>query len=215
MKYLRLHSIRVIAKQCCLILVAFVCLEAQASERPVSKTINKSMKIINKAIQVAEGSPSPDTIRNSAQLINSYNPSDRAEREFRLLASAKVLSITENRLMALRKRAIPEPSLNVAPPLETGMPSGVAPSEIRDPKLRGIYVAAIEENAKNAHHWREVQLLEGQAKLRTLSLTSDAEELYPKVEDRILALRKILATAGVSEATIRTLASETAKANRK
>ncbi len=38
------------------------------------------------------------------------------------------------------------PASNIAPPFETGLDSGVAPSEIKDPKLREQYEKAIKDN---------------------------------------------------------------------
>lgn len=39
---------------------------------------------------------------------------------------------------------------NLAPPLETGLPSGVAPEAVKDPKLRAQYEADLQENARKA-----------------------------------------------------------------
>jgi hypothetical protein len=47
------------------------------------------------------------------------------------------------------------PSLNVVPPATTGLPPGVAPSAIKDPKLRAEYEAAIEANRKKAGDYSE------------------------------------------------------------
>ena len=38
------------------------------------------------------------------------------------------------------------PQLNIAPPLEAGLPSGVDPAAIKDTKLREKYIAAINKN---------------------------------------------------------------------
>ncbi|HYG79352.1 MAG TPA: hypothetical protein VD861_03135 [Pyrinomonadaceae bacterium] len=42
------------------------------------------------------------------------------------------------------------PTLNVSPPAETGLPAGVAPEGIKDPRLRVQYAAAIKANAEKA-----------------------------------------------------------------
>jgi len=43
--------------------------------------------------------------------------------------------------------------LNLAPPLETGLPSGVGPEAIEDPKLRAQFEADIEENRRKAEKY--------------------------------------------------------------
>jgi hypothetical protein len=47
------------------------------------------------------------------------------------------------------------PINNVVPPLATGLPSGIAPESIKDPKLRAEYKAAIEKNRKKAERYNE------------------------------------------------------------
>jgi len=42
---------------------------------------------------------------------------------------------------------------NVAPPIETGLPSGVVPEAIKDPKLRAEYEAAIDKNRQKAERY--------------------------------------------------------------
>lgn len=44
---------------------------------------------------------------------------------------------------------------NVAPPLETGLPSGVVPEAIKDPKLRAEYEEAIDNNRQKAEKYLE------------------------------------------------------------
>ena len=45
------------------------------------------------------------------------------------------------------------PYLNIPPPQETGLPSGVAPEAIKDPWLRAQYEAAIQANAEKARKY--------------------------------------------------------------
>lgn len=47
------------------------------------------------------------------------------------------------------------PLINVTPPPATGLPSGVAPEAIKDPKLRAEYEAAIQKNSEKAQRYRE------------------------------------------------------------
>jgi hypothetical protein len=51
------------------------------------------------------------------------------------------------------------PSVSVAPPKITGLPSGVAPEEISDPKLRREYERAIKENQMKAQRLSEMRQL--------------------------------------------------------
>ena len=44
------------------------------------------------------------------------------------------------------------PYLNIAPPIETGLPSGIAPSAIKDEKLRKQYIKDLEKNKKIAEN---------------------------------------------------------------
>ncbi len=46
------------------------------------------------------------------------------------------------------------PAMNLAPPNATGLPSGVAPSAVKDPQLRAEYEAAIEANRQKAARYR-------------------------------------------------------------
>jgi len=46
------------------------------------------------------------------------------------------------------------PAINLVPPVAAGLPSGVAPEAIKDPKLRAEYEAAIEKNSKKAVRYR-------------------------------------------------------------
>lgn len=48
-----------------------------------------------------------------------------------------------------------KPFINLAPPRETGLPSGVAPKAIKDPILRKKYEQAIADNAKKAKYYSE------------------------------------------------------------
>lgn len=53
------------------------------------------------------------------------------------------------------------PMLNVAPPEASGMPAGVDPKAIEDPKLRVEYEKAIEANAQHlAYYTRQIQVRE-------------------------------------------------------
>ena len=47
------------------------------------------------------------------------------------------------------------PVINLVPPLATGLPSGVAPEAIKDPKLRTEYEAAIEKNRQKAERYSQ------------------------------------------------------------
>ena len=47
------------------------------------------------------------------------------------------------------------PMLNIAPPEGSGMPAGVDPKEIGDPKLRAEYEQMIEENARKAANYQQ------------------------------------------------------------
>ena len=46
------------------------------------------------------------------------------------------------------------PSLNVGPPPETGLPSGVDPTSIADPRLRSEYESAISANQQKAKNYK-------------------------------------------------------------
>jgi hypothetical protein len=47
------------------------------------------------------------------------------------------------------------PSLNISPPVATGLPSGVGPEAIKDPNLRAEYEAAIEKNRLKAERYSQ------------------------------------------------------------
>lgn len=66
------------------------------------------------------------------------------------------------------------PVSNVVPPLATGLPSGVAPEAIKDPKLRAEYEAAIEKNRQKAERYNE------QYSLRKW------QKRFPKVAERYI-----------------------------
>lgn len=51
------------------------------------------------------------------------------------------------------------PLSNIAPPAATGLPSGVAPRHIKDPKLRARYEAEIQRHARKARRNRTQALL--------------------------------------------------------
>jgi hypothetical protein len=55
--------------------------------------------------------------------------------------------------------ALPEPSgplnINVSPPVETGLPSGVGPEAVKDPALRKRFEEAIEKNTRNGNTYRK------------------------------------------------------------
>lgn len=68
------------------------------------------------------------------------------------------------------------PSVNLRPPLETGLPSGAAPAAVKDPKLRAQYEAAIEANRRKAERYRE------QSQARKLKL-----HVLPRAERYIIS----------------------------
>ena len=47
------------------------------------------------------------------------------------------------------------PKINITPPPSTGLPSGIAPEAIQDPKLRAEYEKAIEQNEQKAKKYSE------------------------------------------------------------
>lgn len=47
------------------------------------------------------------------------------------------------------------PSINVMPPMETGLPAGVSAETIEDPNLRAEYEASIEKNRQKAEIYRQ------------------------------------------------------------
>lgn len=51
------------------------------------------------------------------------------------------------------------PFLNIQPPLATGLPAGVSPESIKDPKLRAEYEAAIADNSAKAQRYSDQQYL--------------------------------------------------------
>jgi len=51
------------------------------------------------------------------------------------------------------------PFLNVRPPLATGLPAGVSPESVKDPKLRAEYEAAIADNSAKAQRYNDQQYL--------------------------------------------------------
>ncbi len=55
------------------------------------------------------------------------------------------------------------PLLNVLPPLATGLPAGVSPESIKDPKLRAEYEAAIADNSAKAQRYSDQQYLKQNA----------------------------------------------------
>ena len=50
-------------------------------------------------------------------------------------------------------------SINIPPPLETGLPSGVSPDAIKDPKLRRQYKEALRENTERLKAYTMQSLL--------------------------------------------------------
>lgn len=52
-----------------------------------------------------------------------------------------------------------KPFLNITPPVETGLPSGVAPEAIKDARLRALYEAEITANAKKARIYNRQYIL--------------------------------------------------------
>jgi hypothetical protein len=66
------------------------------------------------------------------------------------------------------------PKLNVMPPKETGLPAGIVPEGIRDPKLRAQYEAALAANGKKGREYNR------QFELRKL------DETFPKVAEGYL-----------------------------
>jgi len=69
-----------------------------------------------------------------------------------------------------------KPVRNVAPPTETGLPSGVTPEAIKDSKLRAEYKQAIDKNRKKAEKYLK------QSKMR------DWLKSYPKSAERDIIL---------------------------
>lgn len=67
------------------------------------------------------------------------------------------------------------PLINVSPPLEAGLPAGVAPEHIKDPKIRAEYEAAIAKNRQKAEKYNQ------QYKLRRLK-----EWFLPMAEEYII-----------------------------
>lgn len=68
------------------------------------------------------------------------------------------------------------PERNIAPPLSTGLPSGIAPEDVEDPKLRAEYEAALAKNKQKAQNYSR------QVKLREL------DKLFsPRVEQYIIS----------------------------
>jgi hypothetical protein len=90
-------------------------------------------------------------------------------------------------------------TLNVMPPRETGLPSGVAPEAIRDAALRGKYEAALAANSK------KIQEYSRQFRLRSLDQTfpKDAERylarVYGEPPNNQAELRGLLSTYGVNQ----------------
>lgn len=72
------------------------------------------------------------------------------------------------------------PRLNLTPPAETGLPSGVAPENIKDPKLRSRYEADIAANAKKGREYSR------QFELRKLdrSFPQEAQDYVVRVYSR-------------------------------
>lgn len=73
--------------------------------------------------------------------------------------------------------AIDKPFRNLAPPHETGLPSGVAPEAIKDPILRKAYEKALAHNAKKAEYYNK------QSQLRKLD--SDFSEKVERYLEEI------------------------------
>lgn len=64
------------------------------------------------------------------------------------------------------------PMLNIAPPVASGMPAGVDPKAIEDPKLRAEYEKAIEENAQHiAYYARQINVRKEARNYRSSLLT--------------------------------------------
>lgn len=140
-----------------LILVALACqaIAAIASEKIKSQT--------------------PDPARLQELLSGYKTPADveRLEDAFRLATSTPEVRSDANWPEAKKTKMIllgmvlakasgieflqsrgPEPTTNMAAPLETGMPAGVAPWEIKNPTLRAKYEADLAENHKRLQESR-------------------------------------------------------------
>ena len=69
------------------------------------------------------------------------------------------------------------PAANLAPPDETGLPSGVAPEGIKDPKLRAEYETAIQNNRRKSEEY-----------MRQTILRTVAKRDLPQGEERVVKM---------------------------
>lgn len=96
--------------------------------------------------------------------------------------SSRVRALWQEIIRALDAEIVPEfdsaglPSLNVAPPPESGLPAGVAPDSIADPAMRAAYKQALAENALRLQRYQyqrqlHEQMERAKAGLKNLPVT--------------------------------------------
>jgi hypothetical protein len=85
--------------------------------------------------------------------------------------------------------------LNVAPPAGTGLPAGVAPEAIKDPKLRAEYETALAANAAKSRNYNDQQWLQ----LNAPSFFKEAENYvvnaYKKPPPNLPQLERLLSSS--------------------
>lgn len=93
------------------------------------------------------------------------------------------------------------PVSNVVPPLSTGLPSGVAPEAIKDPKLRAKYEAAIEENRQKAERYGEQYKLRKWLKRFPQGAERYIIQAYSKPQFNLEELKQYLKMYAIDEKT--------------
>jgi len=108
--------------------------------------------------------------------------------------------------------ALPAPSepfyFQVDPPAETHLPTGVAPSAIKDPVLRKQYELAIEKNTRIANAFQKKQYLTDQEKLFAGSAKRYLVEAFCKPPFRTDDLDTVLEKYGLDQKIRQTMVDE-------
>lgn len=81
---------------------------------------------------------------------------------------------------------------NIPPPAERGLPAGVEPSAIKDPKLRAQYEAAIQENRQKLEKYREQYELRKWLKRYPKRAQSYIVDAYSRAPHNTTELQRLL-----------------------
>lgn len=120
-----------------------------AEKEPVKKT----PKMIDDELNAIRKAPSVDDFMRAGQDIESMSVAQNEERRVKLELWLKAIDALDQVIdPAFDPNDVPQ--INVAPPVGIALDAGVAPSEIKDDKVRGQYEAAIRANAEKAERYR-------------------------------------------------------------